>query len=114
MAKAQTGGRALSDREIIALFLARDEQALAACEEKYGALIGTICRGVLFDVRDAEECKSDVLFRHWERIPAVLPDSLPAFISKVARQTAVNRYRENTQKRRVPAAMTSPIEELIH
>ena len=101
-----------SDDAIVELFFARDERAIRACDKKYGALIGSICRGILRDERDADECRSDVLLRLWERIPPVRPSSLPGFVSKLSRAAAIDRLRENSAQKQLPTAMTTPLEEI--
>lgn len=104
--------RAMSDDEIVALYFERNEQAIAETEIKFGALIRSICQGVLRNDLDAEECRNDVLFKLWERIPPIRPASLAAFVSKLARELAISRYREKTAGRLIPQALTASLDEI--
>ena len=112
MANISDTKRALSDDEIVALYFDRDEKAIAESDNKYGTLILSICRGVLRDDFDAEECRNDILLRLWNRIPPVRPLSLGAFISKIARELAIGRYREKNAGRLVPRALTASLDEI--
>ena len=49
----------MEDKDIIALYWARSEEAIRRTAEKYGAYCSRIIRRVLGDGRDAEECLSD-------------------------------------------------------
>ena len=112
MADISDKTRALSDDEIVALYFDRNEKAIAESEKKYGSLILSICRGVLRDDLDADECLNDVLLKLWERIPPVRPQSLCAFTCKVARETAIGRYRQKTAGKLVPRALTASLDEI--
>ena len=49
----------MTDRQIIALFFARSEDAISALREKYGALCRRIAMNILRNESDAEERESD-------------------------------------------------------
>ena len=53
----------MEDREIVALYLNRDERALVESETKYGKYCRTIARNILQNREDALECCNDVLLR---------------------------------------------------
>ena len=53
----------MDDAAIVALFWARDERAIPAAAEKYGAYCAGIAGSILPDRRDAEECVSDTYLR---------------------------------------------------
>ena len=59
----------MTDSEIIRLFLARDEQAIAETTAKYGKYCMTIAKDILDSEQDAEECVSDVYLKVWNSIP---------------------------------------------
>ena len=52
----------MEDRQIVDLYLARDEEAIKRTSEKYGARIRNIANGILGDPQSAEEVVSR-LFR---------------------------------------------------
>ena len=63
----------MDDTRIVELFYSRDEIAIAAAAEKYGARLRAIARGVLGDDGAAEECVNDAWLEAWNRIPPHAP-----------------------------------------
>ena len=49
----------MDDAALVGLYWARDERAIPATAEKYGAYCAAIARNILPDPQDAEECVSD-------------------------------------------------------
>lgn len=100
----------MNDEEIIKLFEARDEKGISAAAERYGKLLRSVARGILRSEQDAEECESEALLRAWNSIPPARPERLCAYLCRIARRLALDRYDyNNADKRR---AETLPIEEL--
>jgi len=90
----------LEDNKIIELFFQRDEESILAAEEKYGHYLDSISFNVLKNVDDAKECTNDALLRAWNSIPPQKPDSLKAYLGKIARNLALDLYsKQNAQKR---------------
>ena len=90
----------MKDEKIIELFFARDEQALAEVEKKYGTLCHYIAGSILTLREDAEECVSDVMLALWNAIPPDKPRDLRAYICKAVRNRAREISRnENVWKR---------------
>jgi len=83
----------LKDSDILALFLAGDEQAIAACERKYGAACHRIALNILSSPEDAEECVSDTWLRAWKAVPSDPPRKLGAYLTTVTRNIALDRLR---------------------
>ena len=90
----------MKDEKIIELFFARDENAIAEIEKKYGALCLSIASNILLLREDAEECVSDVMLALWNAIPPERPNDLRAYTCKAVRNRAreISRY-ENAWKR---------------
>ena len=61
--------RVLQDSEIVELYLARDEDAIAQTARKYGVRLRGIAAQITEDARDAEECENDTYLEAWTRIP---------------------------------------------
>ena len=59
----------MTDQQLIDLYFARDEGAVAETERKYGAYCRAIARRLLADSRDVEECLSDCALAVWNAIP---------------------------------------------
>lgn len=90
----------MDDREIVELFLARSQQAIAATELKYGTYCRRIAQRILERAEDSEECVNDTWLSLWEAIPPAEPENLKAFAGRIARNLALNRRRAwNAQKR---------------
>lgn len=90
----------MTDTEIITLFENRDNRAVAAVSEKYGAGCKGIAVNILRNNEDAEQCVNDAYLKIWESIPPEKPRSLCAFAGKITRNLAIDRYRkDHTEKR---------------
>ena len=103
--------KTISDEEIIALFWARNEDAIQETHRKYGALLYRIAKNILQDERDCEECRNDTYLKAWNAIPPNRPTVLRLFLAKIQRNLAIDRYHMNMKKRRVPSEMTVSLEE---
>lgn len=90
----------MNDKEIVALFNKRDEQAISECDLKYGNRLRALSSRIV-DSFTAEECVNDTYLKSWQQIPPKNPESyLFAFLSKITRNLSLDRYREaNRQKR---------------
>ena len=102
----------MDDRAIIALFKARNEQALEKCREKYGPYLRTVASNITGSARDAEECESDAYMAAWTKIPPEEPRSLRAWLARCARNTALGRLEHNTAVKRGRGEVEAVLEEL--
>lgn len=84
----------MDDGSIVDMFLARDERAIDAVREKYGARLLSAALRIISDPSDAEECVSDAYFEAWNRIPPHEPRGyLYAFLAKLTKASALNRVK---------------------
>ena len=90
----------LNDREIIDLYIKRDESAISETAEKYGAYCEKIAYNILMDKFDSEECVNDTYMHTWNNVPPTLPRILSAFLAKITRNIAIDRYKSKTAKKR--------------
>lgn len=95
-----TGSHPLTDAEIVALYLARDESALEHTDRLYGAYCMSVAMNILSDRSDAEECVNDTYLRAWNSIPPQRPTVLRLFLGKIARNLAIDKYRANKSRHR--------------
>lgn len=100
----------MDDSEIIALLNNRDEAAVEAIRQRFGGLCMSLAMNILADRRDAEECVSSVYFKLWQSIPPAQPADLTAYVAKAARNEALMRWRANSARGDIAAAV--PLEEL--
>lgn len=105
----------MDDDKILALFRNRDEQALKALEEKYGARLKRLAIQFLGSEADAEECLNDVYFKAWKSLPEHQPEHLCAYLMQICRYTAFSMIdRRNAQKRSaVLVELTAEMEQCI-
>lgn len=102
----------LPDEEIIDLYWSRDERAITATDDKYRQFLFAIAYNIVHDNLDCEECLNDTYLGTWNRIPPTRPNIFQAFLGRIMRNIAVNRYRHKTAAKRVPSEMTVSLEEL--
>ncbi|MCD8384282.1 MAG: sigma-70 family RNA polymerase sigma factor [Clostridiales bacterium] len=101
----------MEDREIIGLFQARSQEAVAALSDQYGSLCRRVAEHILGSREDAEECLNDTWLAVWNAIPPQEPNPLSAWVCRLARNQALKRYRYNTAARR-DSRRNAPLEEL--
>ena len=89
----------MEDRQIIDLYWARSQEAVEQTRIRYGRLIYSIAMKILRIREDADECENDTYMRAWNSMPPQRPALLSAFLGKIARNLALDRYeREHAQK----------------
>ena len=104
----------MTDREIIALFKARDEEAIRAMAESYGVRLQRIAENFLCP-EDAEECVNDLYLALWNHIPPEDPAHLFAYSVRILRNFAMMRLRaQDAAKRRAEVvALTNDLSEVV-
>ena len=107
-----TGGERVEDKDIVALYLRRDADAVAETLSKYGAYCRTVARRLLGDESDVEECVSDAMLAAWNSIPPHEPERLQTYLAKLTRRIAVNRLEERMAQKRGGGEAVSSMEEL--
>ncbi len=90
----------LEDKAIIDLYFQRNEEAIKSTEEKYGRYLYTISNNVLDNNEDSCECVNDTYLTAWNTIPPQKPLKLSAYLGKIARNLAINRYKFNNADKR--------------
>ncbi len=91
----------MTDDEIVALYLARDEAAVSQTAQQYGAKLRRLAERIVDDPQRAEECENDTYWEAWQRIPPHEPrDYLFAFLGRITRHLAIDVCRENRAQKR--------------
>ena len=101
----------MDDKHIVALFLARDEQALTETKRIYHRYLTRIAQGVLHNPQDTEECVNDTYLRAWNAIPPHEPKRLSVFLGKITRRLALDRYIALTADKRGGGTTADLLEE---
>ncbi len=90
----------MDDKNIVALYWERSENAIVETEKKYGGFCRHIAINILNCEQDAEECINDTWRSAWDSIPPKRPEKLGAYLGKITRNIALNRYTHNRAQKR--------------
>lgn len=90
----------MDDQRIIELYWSRAETAVSETEKKYGSYCRSIAYNILRSQEDTEECVNEAYLNTWNAIPPGKPSSLRAFLGRITRNLALNRYDYNTAQKR--------------
>ncbi len=102
----------MEDEQILDLYFARDEQAVAETDRKYGAYCFSLANTILHNAEDAQETVSDTYLQTWNAIPPQRPNVLKLFLAKITRNLAFTRWRKNTAQKRGGGELELVLEEL--
>ena len=102
----------MRDEEIIALYFDRNEDAIKETDAAYGKYLGTVAFNILSDCAESDECLNDTYLRTWNAIPPARPSILKAFLARITRNLALDRYKEKTAKKRGGGAVEESLDEL--
>lgn len=95
----------MDDNRIIELFFCRDEQAIELTKSKYGRYLNTVAFNILGNRSASEECESDTYYRAWNSIPPARPVSMLAYLSKITRNLALDKLREEKRAQSLRATV---------
>lgn len=90
----------LEDKDIIELFIARDERAITETIRKYNSRLHGRVMYILNNIEDAEECLQDTYFTLWEKVAEEKPGHLENYIFTIAKFIACNKLRKRLAKKR--------------
>jgi RNA polymerase sigma-70 factor (ECF subfamily) len=102
----------MDDNAIIGLFWQRSEDALTAVAERFGAYCRKIADNILRNSDDADECVNETWLRAWNAIPPAKPTKLKAFLGKITRNIALDRYEAVHSQKRGGGEMEIALDEL--
>ena len=102
----------MDDKQIVALYFDRNEQAIAETETKYGKYCYAIAIGVLSMHEDAEESVNDTWIDAWNSMPPHRPSILSTFLGKITRRIAIDKWRHRTAEKRGGGEIPLVLDEL--
>lgn len=102
----------MNDQDIVKLYWARSEAAIDQTRAKYGAYCRSICRNILRDRRDVEECMADVYLAAWNSIPPQRPALLGAYLGGIARRLSLKKWRDGHASKRGGGETALALDEL--
>lgn len=105
----------MTDAQIIALFWARNEDAIRQTDAAYGRKLYILADKILHNREDAEESVSDTYLQAWNTIPPQRPVRFFAYLAKICRNAALGRLEWNTAAKRngEVVALTQEMEQCI-
>ncbi|MBR6762171.1 MAG: sigma-70 family RNA polymerase sigma factor [Clostridia bacterium] len=102
----------MDDKQIVALYWARNELAITESQRKYAAYCHSIAKNILGSEPDAEEATNDTWLSAWHAIPPHKPMVLSTFLGKLTRRIAIDKWRRNHSEKRGGGQTALVLEEL--
>ena len=102
----------MQDQDIIALYNARNEQAIAESSTKYGYYCTSIALNILHNMQDAEECVNDTWLRAWNSIPPTKPNHLQLYLGGITRHISLDRFRRQNAAKRGGGELMLALDEM--
>ena len=102
----------MEDAAIVALYWARDEQALAETATKFGAYCRKIADNILHSAQDVEECENDTWLAAWNSMPDNRPARLAPYLGRITRNLALDQLDKATAQKRGSGQTFAPLDEL--
>lgn len=90
----------MEDTQIVALYEARSEEAIAQTSKKYGNYLRRIADNILPSCEDTEEVLNDVYLAAWNTIPPKRPPVLKYYLSRIVRNLCFKRLEYLTAEKR--------------
>lgn len=106
----------MDDKQIVELYLKRDENAIRQTQRKFGKRIIRISKNITGSESTAEEVENDTYLRAWESIPPSNPATyLFAYLARIARNLSLSVCRERSALKRnaMLVEFTNEMEECL-
>ena len=110
--KQKAEKRSYTDEEIVELYWQRNEEAITATDKKYRRYLYAIAYNIINENSDCEECLNDTYLNTWNSIPPTRPRVLSAFLSRIMRNVAMDKFRYKAAKSRIPTELIVSLGEL--
>ncbi len=102
----------MQDKNIVELYLNRDQSAIKATRQKYERYLMTIAQNILSDSEDSRECVSDTYLAAWGSIPPNNPSVLSTYLAKITRRIAIDIFRKRNRIKRQQSEYDLSLDEL--
>ena len=102
----------MDDQQIVELYWQRNETAIERTAEKYGKYCYSVAYNILGDASDSEESVNDTYLDAWNSIPPHRPSVLSAFLGKITRRTAIDKWRRRSADKRGGGQVPDALDEL--
>lgn len=102
----------MDDSKILELYFSRSEKAIQETDKKYGGYCYKIAYSILANREDSEESVNDTYLNAWNCIPPRKPAKLSAFLGKLTRNIAIDRWRNMSAQKRGNGEVDIALDEL--
>ncbi len=102
----------MEDSQIVELYWQRSADAIPETAGKYGAYCFTIADNILHSAEDSEECVNDTWLHAWNAMPPQRPKVLRAFLARITRNLAFDRFRARSAEKRGGGEIDLVLDEL--
>ncbi len=102
----------MTDVEILDLLIQRQEDGLTYVKCRYEERCLQIANRILSNSEDAEEVVNDTWLQLWKHIPQERPANLAAYLFRITRNLALDRYRHIRAQRRGGGQLALALDEL--
>ena len=102
----------MEDHKIVQLYWDRNQDAIAATDQKYGKYCSSIAYHILNDLEDTKECVNDTYLNVWNSIPPHKPYILSSYLGKITRNLSLNRVKWKQAEKRGGGDFSVALEEL--
>ena len=105
----------MNDQQIIEMFFARNEEAIAHTANIYGNRLFLLAGKILKCDQDAEESVNDTYWKAWESIPPQKPNHFFAYLAKICRNFALDKldWRNAAKRKAEIVSLTEEMERCI-
>ena len=102
----------MDDRQIVALYISRDERAIEITQKKYDAYLHKIAYNILNDLQDCQESVNDTYLAAWNSIPPHCPGVLSTYLGKLTRRISIDIFRKRNRRKRRDSEYAISLSEL--
>lgn len=102
----------MNDSQIVGLYWERNEKAVEETQKKYGKFCYSVAYGILNNSEDSKETVNDTYLDAWNSMPPHKPSVLSAFLAKITRRIAFDRWRNKNAEKRGGGQITDTLDEL--
>ena len=89
----------MNDKDIIELFLARNESALTETDRKFRKYCRKTAQNILGNENDADEAVNEAYLGLWNSIPPHIPENLAAYLGKITRNISLKILRSRKSQK---------------
>lgn len=102
----------MEDKQIVELYLNRDEKAIYETQIKYGKYCYSISYNILYNNEDVQECLNDTYLNTWNSIPPNRPSILSTYLGKIIRRLSIDLFRKRKAVKRSGSEYALSLDEL--